>query len=130
MAWEPPADQLERGQRAGEGVQRSTPRTELLDVPPMSAESRVVPAATSISPACAPRWTARAGRRYWRSLEELADTPEFHEFLHREFPQQASRVRPTRSDRREFLKLMGASLALAGLDGLHAAAAPRRSSRT
>ena len=30
------------------------------------------------------------GRVYWRSLGELADTPEFREYLHREFPEQAS----------------------------------------
>ena len=30
------------------------------------------------------------GRTYWKSLEELAATPEFLDFLHREFPSQAS----------------------------------------
>ena len=30
------------------------------------------------------------GREYWRSLEALSQTPEFKEFLHREFPQNAS----------------------------------------
>ena len=53
------------------------------------------------------------GREYWRSLEELARTPDFEEHLHREF-----RV-PIESgiDRRELLILMGASMALAGLTG-------------
>ncbi|HSE31477.1 MAG TPA: TAT-variant-translocated molybdopterin oxidoreductase [Pyrinomonadaceae bacterium] len=58
----------------------------------------------------------RAGKKYWRSLEELADTPAFREFVSREFPQQAE----TWDDpvgRRTFIKLMGASLALAGLSG-------------
>ena len=54
------------------------------------------------------------GRHYWRSLEELAETDEFQEFLHREFPRQASEWTDALS-RRNFLKLMGASLALAGL---------------
>lgn len=54
------------------------------------------------------------GREYWRSLEELAETPEFQELLHREFPSQASEWTDAAS-RRDFLKLMGASLALAGL---------------
>jgi molybdopterin-containing oxidoreductase family iron-sulfur binding subunit len=54
------------------------------------------------------------GREYWRSLESVAETPEFTEFLHREFPQQASEwLDPV--GRRGFLKLMGASLALAGV---------------
>jgi molybdopterin-containing oxidoreductase family iron-sulfur binding subunit len=54
------------------------------------------------------------GRPYWRSLEELAETTAFQEFLQREFPRQASEWLPGLS-RRSFLKLMGASLALAGL---------------
>src|SRR6187401_3800895 len=54
------------------------------------------------------------GREYWRSLESLAETPEFKEFLHREFPQNASEwLDPV--GRRGFLKLMSASLALAGV---------------
>src|SRR6188474_1835469 len=53
------------------------------------------------------------GREYWRSLEAVSETPEFKEFLHREFPQNASEwLDPV--GRRGFLKLMGASLALAG----------------
>ncbi len=59
--------------------------------------------------------TAR-GKEYWRSLAELAGTEEFEEFLHREFPNNASTwLDPV--GRREFLRLMGASLALAGLSG-------------
>jgi MoCo/4Fe-4S cofactor protein with predicted Tat translocation signal len=54
------------------------------------------------------------GRVYWRSLGELADTPEFREYLHREFPEQASEWNDPKG-RRQFLKLMSASLALAGV---------------
>jgi len=54
------------------------------------------------------------GRTYWRSLEELADAPEFREYVGREFPDQASEFNEP-AGRREFLKLMGASLALAGV---------------
>jgi molybdopterin-containing oxidoreductase family iron-sulfur binding subunit len=50
----------------------------------------------------------------WRSLEEIAGTPEFEEMLHREFPQNASEWADPVS-RRSFLKLMSASFALAGL---------------
>src|SRR5262245_9202589 len=54
------------------------------------------------------------GRSYWRSLEEVARTAEFEEFLHREFPENASEwLDPV--GRRGFLKLMGASMALAGV---------------
>jgi molybdopterin-containing oxidoreductase family iron-sulfur binding subunit len=57
---------------------------------------------------------AAARRRYWKSLDELAQAPAFLEFLHREFPEQASMFEDEKG-RREFLTLMGASLALAGL---------------
>ncbi len=50
----------------------------------------------------------------WRSLDELAGTPEFEALLQREFPERAAEwLDPV--GRRGFLKLMGASLALAGL---------------
>ncbi|HWZ44727.1 MAG TPA: TAT-variant-translocated molybdopterin oxidoreductase [Candidatus Saccharimonadales bacterium] len=56
------------------------------------------------------------GPKYWRTLEELADEKAFGELLHREFPRQASEwVDPV--TRRNFLKLAGASLAMAGLAG-------------
>jgi molybdopterin-containing oxidoreductase family iron-sulfur binding subunit len=54
------------------------------------------------------------GPEFWRSLEELAGSPAFREALQREFPEHAS-VWVDPVGRREFLKLMGASLALAGL---------------
>ncbi len=60
------------------------------------------------------RLAGSEGRLYWRSLGELADTPEFREYLHREFPEQASEWNDPKG-RREFLKLMSASLALAGV---------------
>ncbi|MGI8835280.1 MAG: TAT-variant-translocated molybdopterin oxidoreductase [Pyrinomonadaceae bacterium] len=59
---------------------------------------------------------AEKSKKYWRSLDELADTPEFREFVEREFPQQAEEWNDP-FERRTFLKLMGASLALAGLSG-------------
>ena len=54
------------------------------------------------------------GKQYWRSLEALAETPEFQQYLHREFPENATEwIDPV--GRRSFLKLMSASLALAGV---------------
>lgn len=55
------------------------------------------------------------GRHYWRALEELASADGFTELLHREFPRQASEWDGGDEGRRNFLKLMGASLALGGL---------------
>jgi molybdopterin-containing oxidoreductase family iron-sulfur binding subunit len=54
------------------------------------------------------------GRQYWRSLEELAGRPGFDALMAREFPRQAPGLLDA-VDRRNFLQLMGASLALAGL---------------
>ena len=56
------------------------------------------------------------GKKFWRSLDELADTPAFQAAVEREFPQAAAEwVDPV--SRRGFLKVMGASLALAGMAG-------------
>ena len=54
------------------------------------------------------------GPEFWRSLEELAGSSEFREMMHREFPKGASEWLDAVS-RRGFLKLMGASLAMAGM---------------
>src|SRR3954470_20721598 len=58
---------------------------------------------------------ATTGRKYWRSLGQLSDTPEFRGWLEREFPQGASEFKGGEVSRRNFLQLMGASAALAGL---------------
>ena len=60
---------------------------------------------------------SKTGKQYWRTLEELAGDPEFEELLHREFPRQAPSEWDDGVDRRDFLKLMAASLAFAGLSG-------------
>ena len=60
------------------------------------------------------------GKKYWRSIEELAADPHFEDLLHREFPRAASEWDES-VDRRNFLKLMGASMALAGMAGCDAA---------
>jgi molybdopterin-containing oxidoreductase family iron-sulfur binding subunit len=67
----------------------------------------------------------KRGPEFWRSLDELAGTPEFQELLHREFPRQASEwieavgegaaAAASGTSRRAFLQLSSASLALAGL---------------
>src|SRR5262249_35688582 len=60
---------------------------------------------------------SKTGKQYWRTLEELAGDPAFEELLHREFPRQAPSEWDDSVDRRDFLKLMAASLAFAGLSG-------------
>src|SRR5882762_92025 len=55
------------------------------------------------------------GKKYWRSLGEYSKTPEFQEWLEREFPAGASEISEDEWSRRDFMKLMSASMALAGL---------------
>jgi len=56
------------------------------------------------------------GKKYWRSVDELANTAEFQAAVEKEFPSAAQEwVDPV--SRRGFMKLMGASMALAGLAG-------------
>ena len=52
-------------------------------------------------------------REVWRSLDEITETDEFLEFLHHEFPRETSWIKHL--NRREFLKILAAPLALAGL---------------
>jgi molybdopterin-containing oxidoreductase family iron-sulfur binding subunit len=61
------------------------------------------------------RLESAQGREYWRCLEEFSDSDAFRELLKGEFPRQAAGWLDGVS-RRDFLKLMGASLALAGLN--------------
>ncbi len=56
----------------------------------------------------------KRGADYWRSLDELSGTEDFRNWLDDEFPNRASLLS---LDRRDFIKVMGASLALAGLTG-------------
>jgi MoCo/4Fe-4S cofactor protein with predicted Tat translocation signal len=67
------------------------------------------------------RLASSQGQEYWRCLDELADSEQFHKFLKQEFPQQAAGLLDE-VGRRDFLKLMGASLALAGLNACGKAA--------
>lgn len=59
---------------------------------------------------------AQNGKEYWRSVEEFVDAPEFEEFVKEEYPAHAEEWDSSLS-RRNFIKVMGASLAFAGLSG-------------
>ena len=53
------------------------------------------------------------GKDYWKSLDSLAETPGFKDWVSREFPEGASMFEGVQ--RRSFVKLMAASFGLAGL---------------
>ena len=62
----------------------------------------------------------KTGRRFWKDLDSLAETESFQELMSEEFPRQsmgASNEWVDPVSRRGFLKVMGASFALAGLAG-------------
>jgi len=59
--------------------------------------------------------TSSARPRFWRSFSELNDKPEFRELLEREFAAPTEALPADAPERRNFLKLMGASLGLAGV---------------
>ncbi|HMG03096.1 MAG TPA: TAT-variant-translocated molybdopterin oxidoreductase, partial [Edaphobacter sp.] len=87
----------------------------------MQTEAQVV---TQIAPAkmtlaeVQAKLDGKTGRRFWKNLDELAETPAFQELMREEFPRQAGAGEWVDAvSRRGFLKVMGASFALAGLAG-------------
>ncbi len=88
------------------------------------AETVVPQIVNSIAPAKMTLAEVRAkldgqtGKRFWKNLDELADTPQFQELMQEEFPRQSGAGEWVDAvSRRGFLKVMGASFALAGLAG-------------
>ncbi|MGH2541423.1 MAG: TAT-variant-translocated molybdopterin oxidoreductase, partial [Ardenticatenaceae bacterium] len=69
------------------------------------------------------RLSTKKGAEFWRTLEELAESGELEDFLAQAAPRHAATF-PDAVTRRQFVKLMGASLALAGLTGCGSNRAP------
>ncbi|MDZ4774123.1 MAG: TAT-variant-translocated molybdopterin oxidoreductase [Planctomycetota bacterium] len=73
-------------------------------------------ALASVTPDRVPAELAgKSGAEFWQSLEELSGTDRFKDYMQREYPTQASRLLDL-PERRTVIKLMGASLALAGFN--------------
>ena len=77
-------------------------------------DTAVVASPAGKDPSSGVSMSAISQKRHWRSLEHLAETPEFKKIVEREFPEGASELTDPVS-RRKFLGIMGASMALAGL---------------
>ncbi len=69
---------------------------------------------TVIQPAAQPAAKDLTGKKYWQSLDQLADTAQFRQWVHKEFADNATELLDGNS-RRTVLKLMAASFGLAGL---------------
>lgn len=101
---------LMAGKRAGSGAQVVT------SISPANTATRAQEKLTLAD--VRSKLEGKTGKRFWKNLDELADTPDFQELMQEEFPRQAGAgewVDPV--SRRGFLKVMGASFALAGLAG-------------
>ncbi len=85
---------------------------------PAQVVSRITPSDKMTLAEVRTRLEGKTGKRFWKNLDELADTPAFQELMQEEFPRQASGGEWVNSvSRRGFMKVMGASFALAGLAG-------------
>jgi MoCo/4Fe-4S cofactor protein with predicted Tat translocation signal len=99
-------------------AERKTPAAEPVVITQIApAKAPAAPAKMTLAEVRA-KLDGKTGRRFWKNLDEMADTPEFHELMREEFPRQSGAGEWVDSvSRRGFLKVMGASLTLAGLAG-------------
>jgi MoCo/4Fe-4S cofactor protein with predicted Tat translocation signal len=103
-----------------EAMAENTMKTEPLVVTQISP-ARTEPATAKLTLAeVRAKLDGKTGRRFWKNLDELAETDSFQQLMAEEFPRQSLGSTSEWVDavsRRGFLKVMGASLALAGLAG-------------
>lgn len=99
-----------------------SPKSDTMKLPVLGSTDAQATAPAEVDPMDVLLETGRAaavesegayGKSYWRSIEEKLQTPEFLESTRGEFPPGAD-LPPEGVDRRNFLQLLGASMALAG----------------
>jgi MoCo/4Fe-4S cofactor protein with predicted Tat translocation signal len=99
----------------GIGTEQTMAETKIPAAAQPVVVTQIAPAKLTLAEVHA-KLDGKTGRRFWKNLDELAETPAFHELMAEEFPRQSTEWVDAVS-RRGFLKVMGASLALAGLAG-------------
>ena len=87
---------------------KSKKRLSVLSNTPVASAPSVAPSAAGAGDTARPT--------YWKSLAELEQSPEFLELAAREFAAPLDQEPPNSPGRRRFMQVMGASMALAGLD--------------
>ncbi len=102
----------------GIGIEETMAETKSLAEIQPQVVTQIAPAKLTLAEVRA-KLDGKTGRRFWKNLDELAETPAFHELMREEFPRQSGGAGEwvDAVSRRGFLKVMGASLALAGLAG-------------
>ena len=106
------------GIKTGIGTEETMAETKTPAAQPVVV-TQIAPAKLTLAEVRA-KLDGKTGRRFWKNLDELAETPAFHELMREEFPRQSGGMTGEWVDsvsRRGFLKVMGASLALAGMAG-------------
>ena len=107
----------EQGTRIREDGVNAQDATEMAAVKSAQVVTSIAPAKMTLADVRA-KLDGKTGKRYWKNLDELSNTPEFQELMQEEFPRQAGAGEWVDAvSRRGFLKVMGASFALAGLAG-------------
>ncbi len=97
------------------GMEEAMAETKQMETPVVVTS--IAPAKLTLAEVQA-KLQGKTGRRFWKDLDALADTESFQNLMREEFPRQAGANEWVDAvSRRGFLKVMGASLTMAGLAG-------------
>jgi molybdopterin-containing oxidoreductase family iron-sulfur binding subunit len=101
----------------GIGTEETMADTKSLTEEKAQVVTQIAPAKMTLAEVRA-KLDGKTGKRFWKNLDELSDSPAFQQLMQEEFPRQAGAGEWVDTvSRRGFMKVMGASFALAGLAG-------------
>ncbi len=102
---------------SGIGTEETMAETKSLAEEKAQVVTQIAPAKMTLAEVRA-KLDGKTGKRFWKNLDELSDSPSFQQLMQEEFPRQAGAGEWVDAvSRRGFMKVMGASFALAGLAG-------------